>query len=150
MDRTRVANPVPFGSSAPGAGCEFVRRGSRTHGMPVLVENTDTGCYLGLRGWVVLVGEAAEDRSSSDPVEPSRQRDHGRVVVGCAEFHTVALVAAAGVVVRDVPVEDVPQVPLANGEHPVGAFRTHRADETLGDRVHPWRLRRGHPDGDAD
>src|SRR5215468_11016997 len=69
---------------------------------------------------VVFVDEAAEDRSSSDPVMPSRQPDHVGVVAGRPEVHIVALVAAAGVVVRDVPIENRPQMPFTEGEHPIG------------------------------
>jgi hypothetical protein len=51
---------------------------------PVLVENSVVVFGLGLCGLVVFVDEAAEDRSSSDPVMPGWQRDQVGVVAGCA------------------------------------------------------------------
>jgi hypothetical protein len=62
----------------------------------------------------------------------------------------VALVAAGGVVVIDVPVPDGAQVPLAGDEHPVGALAAYRGDPPFGVGVHLWCLRCGEHDVDAD
>jgi hypothetical protein len=59
------------------------------------------------------------------------------------QAQTVSLMAAPGVVVPDVLGHDDAGVPFAGDEHAVGALGPGRADEPLGDRVHPRRLRRG-------
>jgi hypothetical protein len=60
------------------------------------------------------------------------------------------LVAAAGVVVLDVGVEHMVEVPAAGDENPVGALAADGGDPPLGDRVHPRCLRRGEHHVDAD
>ena len=53
------------------------------------------------------------------------ERDHVRIIVRGSQTHAVALVAAGGVVVIDVPVQDGAQVPLAGDEDLVGALAAH-------------------------
>ena len=60
-----------------------------------------------------------------------------------------ALVATAGVVVRDVLIQDYAELAFAGDEHPVSAFTTHGPDEPFGDGVHLRRLRSGRDRGDA-
>lgn len=59
------------------------------------------------RGWPVLVEQSAETAPASDPVDLGREEDHVRFVVGSAQKHPVALVAAPGVVMSNVDVEHV-------------------------------------------
>jgi hypothetical protein len=73
-----------------------------------------TGRKLGYRFWPglsrggpVLVEQSAETPSASDRVDPGRERDHVRFVVGSTQTHSVTLVAASGVVMDEVDVEDV-------------------------------------------
>ena len=72
------------------------------------------GRKLGYRFWPglscggpVLVEQSAQTLSASDPVDPGRERDHVRFVFGGTQKHSVALVAAPGVVMGDVDVEHV-------------------------------------------
>lgn len=72
------------------------------------------GRKLGDRFWPglscgepVLVEQSAQTLSASDPVDLSRERDHVRFVFGSTQKHSVALVAAPGVVMGDVDVEHV-------------------------------------------
>ena len=86
--------------------------------VPTAVSGTGTlvrscpGRKLGYRFWPglsrsgpVLVEQSAETLPASDPVDPGRERDHVRFVVGSTQTHPVALVAAPGVVMGDVDVE---------------------------------------------
>ena len=74
----------------------------------MLVENSVTRFWPGLsRGGPVLVEQSAQTLSASDPVDPGRERDHVRFVFGSTQEHSVALVAAPGVVMGDVDVEHV-------------------------------------------
>ena len=59
------------------------------------------------RGGPVLVEQSAQTLPASDPVDPGRERDHVRCVFGGTQKHSVALVAAPGVVMGDVDVEHV-------------------------------------------
>jgi len=55
-----------------------------------------------------------------DPIWCGGQRDHIRVVVGGTQLDSVALVAASGVVVLGVGVEDVVEMALSGDEESVG------------------------------
>ena len=72
------------------------------------------GRKLGYRFWPglscggpVFVEQSAQTLSASDRVDPGRERDHVRFVFGSTQKHSVALVAAPGVVMGDVDVEHV-------------------------------------------
>ncbi len=92
---------------------------------------------------LVLVDESAEDLAAPYP----RRREVGDrggaavIVVGWPEVP--GPVRAMLVIVRDVLAQDSAQVPLAQDEHPVGAFGADGAYEPLGDGV--GRCRRLHP-----
>ena len=102
------------------------------------------------RGGPVLVEQSAQTLPASDPVDPGRERDHVRFVFGSTQKHSVALVAAPGVVMGDVDVEHVVEVAFSGDEDPVGAFSADGADPALGEGVHPLGLRCGERDLDAD
>jgi hypothetical protein len=79
-----------------------------------LRRNACAGRKLGYRFWPglscggpVLVGQSAQTLSASDLVGSGRERDHVRFVFGSSQKHSVALVAAPGVVMGDVDVEHV-------------------------------------------
>lgn len=75
---------------------------------PVLVENSVTRFWPGLsRGGLVFVEQSAQTLSASDPVDLDRERDHVWFVFGGTQKHSVALVAAPGVVMGGVDVEHV-------------------------------------------
>ena len=57
--------------------------------------------------------QSAEDEFAGDPVGLGWERDHVWVVVDDAQARSVDLVAAAGVVVRDVLVQDDAKVAFA-------------------------------------
>jgi hypothetical protein len=72
------------------------------------------GRKVGYRFWPglsrsrsVFVEQSAEVLSASDRVDPGRERDRVRVVVGSTQNHPGALVAAPGVVVGNIDVEHV-------------------------------------------
>jgi len=48
------------------------------------------------------VDQSAEDAFGADPIDLERERDHVRIVIRGAQAHSLALMAAASVVVRDV------------------------------------------------
>jgi len=73
----------------------------------------------------VLVEESSEALSASDVAGWSGKRDDVRVVAERAKVESEALVAAPGVVVQGVAVEDETQVALAGDEDPVGALAAH-------------------------
>jgi len=77
-------------------------------------EHTCAGRKLGYRFWPglscgrpVFVEQSAQTLSASDRVDPGGNRDHVRFVFGSTQKHSVALVAAPGVVMGDVDVEYV-------------------------------------------
>jgi hypothetical protein len=79
-----------------------------------MLATTCPGRKLGYRFWhglsrsgPVLVEQSAETLLTSDFVDPGRERDRVRFVVGSVQTHSVALVAALGVVMGDVGVEYV-------------------------------------------
>jgi hypothetical protein len=98
-------------------------------------ENAVTLCDLG-----IFADQAAEPVAPENPdvgAWSRRIRTPGRRVLPQCPVRPVRIV------VTGVLREDQPQVPLASDQHPVGALGPCRADEPLGDRVHPLRLRRG-------
>ena len=109
-----------------------------------------TGRKLGYWRWPglscclpVLVDQPCKPGVALDPGGRDGGGDDVWIVVRCAQFHALALVAAAGVVMADVVGQDRAQVPLADDEHLVGALSPRRADETF--RVGVGRRRRLHP-----
>jgi hypothetical protein len=71
--------------------------------------------------WVpVLADQPGEPGPALDPGGRAGEGDEVRVVVRCPQAHSLALVAAAGVVVVEVVGQDHAQVPFTGDEHPVG------------------------------
>ena len=99
---------------------------------PVLVENSATGAELGSCCLPVFVDQPGGPGPALDLGGRDGEGDDVRVVIWCAQFHSLALVAAAGVVVADVLGQDHPEVLLAGDEHPIGALSPRRAHEALG------------------
>jgi hypothetical protein len=115
------------------------------------------GRKLGYRFWPglscggpVFVEQSAQTLSAPDRVDPGRERDRVRFVFGGTQKHSIALVAAPGVVMGDVDVEHVVQVAFSGDEYPAGALSADGADPALGEGVHPRGLRCGEHDLDAD
>lgn len=87
------------------------------HGLYVRAAQNPGPCAgrkLGYRFWPglscggpVLVEQSAQTLSASNRVDPGENRDNVRFVFGGTQKHSVALVAAPGVVMGDVDVEHV-------------------------------------------
>src|SRR3954469_23627183 len=86
----------------------------------------DLTCVL--RGASVLVDETAEDRAFLDPFGG----EVGGRVVGSRRGQSESAVGAVAFVVHGVLVENQPQVPFAEDEHPVGDLGADGADESFG------------------
>lgn len=104
----------------------------------------------GLCGRQVLVEKSSQAALASDPIWRHRERDHVRVVVWGAQIDTLALMAAARVVVVHVAVQDAMEMPGAGDEDPVGQVTSNRVDPAFGEGVHSWRLRCGEHRVDTD
>lgn len=114
-DHLELSEPVPFATLRQAPQVDLGAWDDR----PCPSAPTVQGCWLcwpklGDRFWPglscgepVLVEQSAQTLSASDPVDLSRERDHVRFVFGSTQKHSVALVAAPGVVMGDVDVEHV-------------------------------------------
>lgn len=74
---------------------------------------------------------ARRGRICADAVGLGRERDHVRITIWSAQAHTIALVTAAGVVARDVLVQNDAEVAFAGDGQPVGALTACGPDEPL-------------------
>jgi hypothetical protein len=110
---------------------------------PVLVENSAVAVDLMFHAgcWYSLMSPASLGRSWVRSVRPEKGRTSGSSFG--AQGRAVTLVAASGVVVRNVLGEDRVQVALPGDQHPVSAFGADRAHEAFCVGVHPRGLRRG-------
>ena len=103
----------------------------------VNIRPTAPDLQLRAHGWLlsagssVLLDQASEDMMTLDLAD--RKRDDAGLIEGCAKVQ--GPVRPAAVVMADVLGQDYPQVPLAEDQHPIGAFGACRAYPPLGKGV---------------